>query len=237
MNNEQLLTAEERRELEELRAFKRKQDEANERKRERAAYYEIVDDAIDDVLPTYQILSGDLRQAKGYTLYLFRKVIEMKRESMGLAKVGQFSHTFTHSDGSKRIKIGMHITDAYRDTVEEGIEKVTNYIRSLADSERSSWLVDAVMKLLAKDNNGNLKASRVMQLRKLAEDAGSEEMIEGVRIIEESYLPSTSKMYVRVEIKDSNNAWVNIPLSVTDVDVTENADAIITGVADNKTEE
>ena len=73
-----------------------------------------------------------------------------------------------------------------------------------------------VLKLLAKDQKGNLKASRIIQLRKIAEESGNDRFMEGVRIIEEAYRPAISKQYIRVEIKDANGMWKNIPLGMTE---------------------
>ena len=50
----------------------------------------------------------------------------------------------------------------------------------------------------------------------MSEDSGDDRYIEGVRIIEESYQPTETKRYIRAERKDSNGAWVSIPLSLTD---------------------
>ena len=94
------------------------------------------------------------------------------------------------------------------------------YIESLATDEKSKALVSAVLRLLSRDGQGNLKASRVLQLRKMAEDSGDEQFLEGVRIIEESYQPSETRRYIRAQRKDSKTgAWVNIPLGITDVDL------------------
>ena len=72
------------------------------------------------------------------------------------------------------------------------------------------------MRLLAKDQKGTLKASRVLQLRKMAEETGNEQFIEGVRIIEESYQPTVTKQFIRADVKGDNGEWVSIPLSVTE---------------------
>ena len=68
------------------------------------------------------------------------------------------------------------------------------------------------------DQQGNIKASRVLQLRRMAEETGNERFIEGVKIIEESYQPATTKQYIRAEYKDEKGVWRNVPLSVTDVE-------------------
>ena len=74
-----------------------------------------------------------------------------------------------------------------------------------------------MLRLLSRDQKGTLKASRVLQLRKMAEETGDETFIEGVRIIEESYQPTETKQYIRAEYRDDSGAWKIIPLSVTEV--------------------
>ena len=126
------------------------------------------------------------------------------------------SHTFTNSAGDKRIVLGVYVTDGYLDTAEEGIAIIREYIESLATDEKTKALVGMVMRLLAKDQKGTLKASRIIQLRKIAEETGNERFLEGVRIIEEAYNPAVSRTYIRAEYKDINGAWNPIPLGMTE---------------------
>lgn len=104
----------------------------------------------------------------------------------------------------------------YRDTVDDGIAIMKDVIVSLAKDNESKILVNAVLKLLSRDKQGNLKASRVLQLRKMAEELGNERFAEGVRIIEESYLADRSKEFVRAEYKNKYGKWVNVPLGMTE---------------------
>lgn len=55
----------------------------------------------------------------------------------------------------------------------------------------------------------------MLQLRRMAEDSGNEEFLEGVRIIEESYQPTATKRFVRAQYKDDKSAWQSIPLGMT----------------------
>ena len=75
-----------------------------------------------------------------------------------------------------------------------------------------------MLRLLSRDGRGNIKASKVLQLRKMADDSGDERFIEGVKIIEESYQPTVTKRYIRAEYKDEKGAWRYIPLDMTAVD-------------------
>ena len=54
------------------------------------------------------------------------------------ARAEQRTHTFTNSDGNMRIILGQYTTDGYRDTVEDGIAIVKEYIMSLAADEKNT---------------------------------------------------------------------------------------------------
>ena len=102
----------------------------------------------------------------------------------------------------------MNTIDGYRDTVEDGIAMVKGYIESLAKDDATKALVNAVFQLLSRDGQGNIKASRVAQLRKMAEDSGNEQFLEGVKIIEEAYQPTISKKFIRAQYKNDKGSLV-----------------------------
>lgn len=210
------MTAEERAEFEAFKKEKTKREEAARKKQERELYKQMVDDEIATSLPILQELSEDIKTTKQTVLDNFRTILEMKASLFGTKKSGQLSHTFTNSEGTMRITLGVYVTDGYRDTVEDGIEIVKQYISSLASDEKTKSLVKMVMKLLARDAKGTLKASRIVQLRQVANDIGDERFLEGVRIIEESYQPEISKQYIRAEMKGEGDAWKTVPLGMTE---------------------
>ena len=208
-------------ELEEFRAYKvKKQYEAN-RKALREEYLNMVDSEIAEAYNTLSGLSMEMTKVKQRVFDNFQTIIEMKTEQMGLGKGKegeQYTHTFTNRDSSLRIRLGNYMLDTYRDTVEEGIRMVTDYIESLAKDEASSSLVSAVLRLLSRNKAGQIQASRVLQLRKLAEESGDDSFLEGVRLIEQSYNPQVSKSFVRLEEKDSETGeWKAIPLNISGV--------------------
>lgn len=201
-------------------AFQKQQEKeriAKQRKENRDTYAALVDDEIAAALPELRDLSEQIKAVKAKVFENFKEVLKMKSEVMQLTTDTQRSHTFTHSDGSMRLTLGVNTIDGYRDTVEDGIAMVRQYIESLATDEKSKMLVNSVLRLLSRDQKGTLKASRVLQLRKMAEETGDDTFIEGVRIIEESYLPTTTKAYIKAEFKD-DGGWHIVPLSVTDAD-------------------
>ena len=212
------MTAEERKRYEAWKAEDEKKRAAEERKRQRGEYANMVDDEIRTPIPQLREMSEALKTVKDTIFGNFDAVLKMKSEILGLTRDDQRSHTFTTSDSTLRLTLGVNCIDGYRDTVEDGIAMVKKYIESLAKDDNSRALVNAVLRLLSRDGQGNIKASKVLQLRKMADDSGDERFIEGVKIIEESYQPTVTKRYIRAEYKDEKGAWRYIPLDMTAVD-------------------
>lgn len=212
------MSAEERKEFEAFKAEREKKRREEERKQQRQEYATLVDEEIGATIPRLREVSEMLKKAKDEIFGNFDAILKMKSEIIGAARDGQCSHTFTNSDSTLRVILGVNCIDGYRDTVEDGIAMVKSYIESLAKDEATKSLVNAVLRLLSRDGQGNIKASRVLQLRKMAEDSGNEQFLEGVRIIEESYQPTVSKKFIRAQYKDDKGAWRYIPLGMTDVD-------------------
>ena len=176
----------------------------------------MVDDEVNSAIPVLLSLSEDIKETKKTVLENFKSILDMKCEVLKVVKDDQRSHTFTNSEGDKRITLGVYVTDGYRDTVEDGIAIVKEYIEGLAKDEKTKALVSMVLRLLARDAKGTLKASRIVQLRKVAMETGDDRFIEGVRIIEEAYQPEVSKQFIRAEIKNENGMWKPIPLGMTE---------------------
>jgi hypothetical protein len=188
-----------------------------ERKANLDTYNKLVDEQVEMSIPELRDISGQLSTVKATIFGNFKALLDMKADVMKMTKDGQRSHTFTTSDGSKKIELGCYNLDNYKDTVQDGINMVMAYIRGLAKDAETQSLVDMVLRLLSKDQKGNLKASRVLQLRALADKSGDEQFKEGVEIIMNAYDPIPSKQFVRAWVKGEEGEWLSIPLSITDV--------------------
>lgn len=209
------MTAEEQARFAQFKAEEEKKAAAAKAKADRETYKQMVDDEVEAAIPILLELSCDIKTVKQKVIDNFRSVLAMKAE-LFKARAEQRTHTFTNSDGNMRIILGQYTTDGYRDTVEDGIAIVKEYIMSLAADEKTQALVNMVFRLLARDAQGTLKASRIVQLRKIADEIGNERFLEGVRIIEESYQPTVSKQFIRAEVRNDNGAWKQIPLGMTE---------------------
>ena len=217
--NEQtvIMTAEERAEFEAFQREKAKKAAEEKAKADREMYKQMVDEEIENSIPVLLGISEEIKESKQKVLDNFKAILAMKSDLFKTKmRNDQRSHTFTNSAGDKRITLVVYVTDGYRDTVEDVIAIVKEYIASLANDEKTQALVNMVFRLLSRDAKGTLKASRIVQLRKVAEDTGDARFMEGVRIIEESYQPEVSKQFIRAEMKDRNGMWRPIPLGMTE---------------------
>lgn len=219
------MTADERAEWEAFKAEKAKKEAAEKRRQARESYAVLVDEELEAALPMLQELHDHIKSVKRGVFENFQAVLDMKAEVVGFKEQGQFSHTFTNRDSTKRITLGVNTVDGWSDLAETGIAMVRKYLESLATDDKTKVLVATVLRLMSKDRQGNLNASKVLQLQKLADEVQDEQFSEGVRIIRESYQPTETRYYIRAQIRDAGtNAWRNIPLSITDVDMADEAE-------------
>ena len=210
------MTAEEKARFEAFQKSEARRVAEEKARADREMYKQMVDEEIENSIPVLLSVSEQIKNSKQRVLDNFRTILDLKGNIFKTSRDNQKRHTFTNSDGNKRITLGVYVTDGYRDTVEDGIAIVKEYIESLAKDEKTKSLVSMVLRLLSRDTKGTLKASRIVQLRKVAEEIGDNRFLEGVRIIEESYQPEVSKQFIRAEEKDSNGMWRTIPLGMTE---------------------
>ena len=186
-----------------------------ERKAKVDAYKNLVDETVINEIDKIKNISAQIMMLKKEVFDDFKSILELKAELYGV-KDNQQSHTFTTSDGKISITLGYRMLDSFDDTVHAGIEKVKNYIYKTVQGE-NTHLLEIVNLLLKKDKNGNLKASRVMELEKIAGNINDVELTEGVQIIKEAWKPQSSKTFIEAYYKDENGNKINIPLSMTTV--------------------
>lgn len=210
------LSAEELREFEAFKAAQAAKKAKEERKQNLDTFNQMIDEEVTKTIPELESISEELSGLKKTVFDNFKTLLDMKKDVMKMTKDGQRSHTFTTSDGKMRIELGYYQLDNYKDTVNDGIAMIKEYISGLAKDAETQSLVDMVLKLLSKDQKGNLKASRVLQLRQMADKINDERFTEGVEIIMDAYAPIPSKQFVRAFKKGDQGEWVAIPLSITD---------------------
>lgn len=206
-------------EVERYEAFKvadQKKQEEDKIEKELNAYKEMVNSEVESAITILQELSGDISIVKSNVISNFQEALKLKGELLNRVKEGQKSHTFRTQDGKKRVTIGQNYIDAWDDTVEDGISIVKESIMSYVKDPETKALVNQLMRLVAKDQTGNLKANKVIQLEKLAEELKNDRLNEGIKIIKKAHIPSLTKTYIKAEYQDEQGNWVSIPLGMTE---------------------
>jgi hypothetical protein len=143
----------------------------------------------------------------------FKSLIELKCEVYQV-RDSQQSHTFSNAEGNKRITLGHRVLDKYDETADAGVSKVKEYVESLATNAETAKLVDMINSLLKRDQKGDLKANRVLDLYKLAKDSDSDLFKDGVQIIMDAHRPEKSSSFIEASWKDEHG-WNNVALSIS----------------------
>jgi hypothetical protein len=185
----------------------------------RAGYKESVNKKLPSLFSLLTDCSKQLAAAKKKVYKELASLVNHKSDVYDREQ-DQTSHSFTTEEGIS-ITIGYRQNDGWDDTVEVGIQKVTDYIQKLGKDDNSKKLVKTILQLLSKDKTGTLKASRVLQLKKLADDIGDPKLKDAIQIIQDAYRPSRSKQFITCRYKDSTGANKELPLSITDVEIDE----------------
>ena len=196
--------------------YKRQAEErAEKQKREEsiAAYKSSVDEFCRNKFSRLQALSEEMRRLKEEVFGDAETLIALKDE-LFRTKSDRHSNQFTTSDGKITVALGYRTNDGWDDTVNVGVDKVKTFIKSLAKDEDSAALTEMVMNLLAKDRKGNLKASRVLQLREIARKSGYPQLIEATDIIQNAYRPVDTCQFISVSYKDDKGVKQPLPLSL-----------------------
>ena len=184
---------------------------------QREAYKQLVEETVPKAIFKLAYASETLSIAKKETFEFFEDILTLKNEVYGL-KEKQRSHTF--SGENSEITIGYRINDGWDDTVHAGVEKVRNFITSLAKDKETSTLVDMVFDLLKKDANGNLKSNRVLELQKMTSNFNNEEFTDGVEIISKAFKPKRSSWFIEAYITEAGKK-TPIPLNISSVEFAE----------------
>lgn len=205
--------------LENARAEKAKREAEEKHAQEVKTYKELVDEAVNLTVPEAKDISRILEQKKAAIFERFHSIISMKDElfsGSSKAKDGRFTDTFTNKDSTARVTLGFNTNDAYDDTYTAGVEKVKEYIQSLASDDKSRQLAEMVNTLLMERSKaGQLKAQNVLRLESMANEIGDPTFIEGMKIIRDAYRPDRTKQFVKVEVKDESGKFQTVSLNMT----------------------
>jgi ribosomal protein L29 len=206
------LTSEERSAL--LSELKAEQEKERADKKARQEEYEAFKDTfVRENIVKLEALSAEMERVRKEVFGDAKAVIDLKNE-LYKTKSDRNSDTLSTADGKMKIALGCRTYEDWDDTLDVGVQKVKEFLKTLAKDDNSAVLVDAVMRLLSKDRKGNLKASKVLELEKIANKIGDEGFIEAIGIIRAAYRPVPSCQFIEASVRDEDGNENHIPLSL-----------------------
>ncbi len=211
------LSASELAELE-ARIEAKKRAEKQKREDDINAYKDSVDEFVRKMYGILQPLSDKLAEAKNLVFSEANAIIDMK-ESLYDTKVDRHSNTFTTSDGKLTLSLGYRTVDGWDDTVESGISKIKEYMKTLAKDEAGAKMYELLMELLKRDKKGNLKANALLTLEQHALRFGDPLFLDGVATIKAAYRPTETSQFISLIYKDEHGVKHSVPLSLSRMDI------------------
>lgn len=202
------------------RAELAKQIEAEKQaeKQKKLTYKQIVSDTVNSVFERLQAAADMLGDSKQNAFNELNALLDTKLEVYDVPD-NQKTHTFTNTDGSKRIVIGVQPVSRWDGTESAGIEKITQFVNSLIHDTNSEKLVSMVMNFLKKDRAGYLNPNRVLELYKLKDEINDPLFTEGVEIIMAAYAPVDSSKFIEAYEKAPDGKFKNLELRFATIKV------------------
>ena len=128
----------------------------------------------------------------------FQNILSLKASVYGDKVHGFESHTSTLEDGSASITIGHNVTIGFDGTESIGVEKIKEFLNSLASDDSNVKKLSKAVNTLLKPSvkTGMLNPASIIQLSKLRDDFNSDLFSEGLDIIISAQQRRVDSMYV-----------------------------------------
>ncbi|MFA9212507.1 MAG: DUF3164 family protein [Candidatus Methylacidiphilales bacterium] len=188
------------------------------KKQERKKYKELQSEIVTEIVTQLQANADKMKADKTKAFNDLATLAVSKGEVFDV-KDTQKTHTFTTLDGNSRILMGVREVNSWDGTEESGVAKIKEYLHGLATDAKAARLVDMVNGMLKTDKNGSLDPRIIMELAKMADDAGSDLFTDGINIIQQAYRLTGTTVFLEASVKDKLGKWRNINKDFSEIDV------------------
>lgn len=180
---------------------KLKEDEREEKenvRKNKESLQSLTEEVIDNNVDFFVTSQGSVEDAIIKLFSEAETIIEARGETFGVEKTEQDSHTLTKKDGSASIKIGWNVKPTFDGTESAGIQKIKEYMSSLAgQTENEKLLMDFLNIALKTDVQGNYNPKKIRELNTMRNRANSELFNTGMDIIDTALIDIRTSMYAR----------------------------------------
>ena len=210
------ITESEWRELQSLKKVEEERKKAQKRKEDRETYRRMSQEAVAETFVEIKRLSELMQATKKMVMERFLAILKLRDEAFD-TDPKQSQYSFVDEGVNQRIILGRYKKYMHDTTAEAGIEMVKGYLEKLGTDSETQKLVRIILDLLSENAQGELEPDKILQLDRYAEEFGSEEFAEGVKIIKESLVFDWTKYFFRAEEKTEGGAWKSVPLSMINI--------------------
>ena len=210
------ITESEWRELQSLKKVEEERKKAQKRKEDRETYRRMSQEAVAETFVEIKRLSELMQATKKMVMERFLAILKLRDEAFD-TDPKQSQYSFVDEGVTQRIILGRYKKYMHDTTAEAGIEMVKAYLQKLGTDSETQKLVRIILDLLSENAQGELEPDKILQLDRYAEEFGSEEFAEGVKIIKESLVFDWTKYFFRAEEKTEGGAWKSVPLSMINI--------------------
>ena len=173
-------------------------------------------EAVAETFVEIKRLSELMQATKKMVMERFLAILKLRDEAFD-TDPKQSQYSFVDEGVNQRIILGRYKKYMHDTTAEAGIEMVKGYLEKLGTDSETQKLVRIILDLLSENAQGELEPDKILQLDRYAEEFGSEEFAEGVKIIKESLVFDWTKYFFRAEEKTEGGAWKSVPLSMINI--------------------
>ena len=210
------ITESEWRELQSLKKVEEERKKAQKRKEDRETYRRMSQEAVAETFVEIKRLSELMQATKKMVMERFLAILKLRDEAFD-TDPKQSQYSFVDEGVTQRIILGRYKKYMHDTTAEAGIEMVKGYLEKLGTDSETQKLVRIILDLLSENAQGELEPDKILQLDRYAEEFGSEEFAEGVKIIKESLVFDWTKYFFRAEEKTEGGAWKSVPVSMINI--------------------
>lgn len=202
----------------ETQLAEKKKAEKQKMQAEKETLKSLQNEFIDGFFPKLTSIAEHLTLSKAELFENVATILQIKQQILGISEEEfsqQQSHSISNENFSKTIIIGHNVVDGWDlDTAQAGVSRVNEWLTSKMTNENTE-LISIIRNLLKPNKDGFLKAQRVLELRNNAEKIGDADLIDAVKMIQDSYLPSKTSTFVKAKFKgeDGKDIWLNLSMS------------------------
>lgn len=172
--------------------------EKEQRDADRKTFKELSEDYVLRIVDKIIDKHFEVEEIVKFAFAEYEPIKQLKAQAYSTKVNEQDSHTSTLADGSASITIGWNVSIGFDGTESAGVEKIKDFINSLADESEKVKKLEKMVNTFLKPNakTGMLNPSKIIELSRLKDEFNDERFNEGLDIIFNAQIRRQNSMYI-----------------------------------------